>query len=898
MHPEKISRDLSFIMGCFQEMLETLGEQDLAQCLPWTERAPVARPSARVSNEKLTQAYSMSFQLLNMVEENAAVQYRRGLENNEGLHAIRGSWGETFRQWKAQGIEQDEIARLLPTLEIRPTLTAHPTEAKRVTVLDLHRELYLLLVKNENSVWSPSEKQALKEEIIVILECLWRTGEIYLEKPDISAERDNVMHYFTQVFPQVLKLTDSKLKRAWVEEGHDPKVLLKAEAYPLVNFGSWVGGDRDGHPYVTEGVTAATLMKHREAALDMLLEQLEQLAIKFSFSCEEENVPVELQEAIDTQVIVLGKIGESAVKRNPMEPWRQFLNLIRVRLKNTKDEKRTTSKHYYAGPEELAKDLNLLQKSLENIKADNVVLELLLPLQRLVHCFGFHLAKLDIRQNSEYHERAIEQLLTSAGFEDTAYGEWDEAKRLDFLNKELKSNRPFVVSGTSCGPEADKVLGYFWILRKHIDTYGQEGIGSLIVSMTRSLSDLLVVYLFLKEVGLRDAALPVVPLLETIDDLVAGKSILDDFLGHPIPIEHRHKKNQERQEVMLGYSDSNKDGGILSSRWHIHRAEQELTAIGNKHKVKLCFFHGTGGTISRGGGKIHRFLESMPQGSVSGRIRMTVQGETIAQQFANQLNATYNLEMMIAGVAKSTMLTQLEQSESDDKRYGIMEKLAKMSQEQFRKLVEHPGFIHFYSKATPIDVLEQSKIGSRPARRSGKRSLSDLRAIPWVFSWNQSRFGLTGWFGVGTALKRLFEESKEEFESLLPEVEKWPFLKYSLISIETNLLNADSEIMKKFADLVEEDEVRTQIMDMLLEDHGDGLHYIAKLLGAPASERRLAQIDNIHLRGDALTTLHQIQIDYLKQWRNNEQGEKVSEELLEKLLLLVNAISGGLRNTG
>jgi phosphoenolpyruvate carboxylase len=417
--------------------------------------------------------------------------------------------------------------------------------------------------------------------------------------------------------------------------------------------------------------------------------------------------------------------------------------------------------------------------------------------------------------------------------------------------------------------------------------------------MTRSLSDLLLVFLFLREVGLKATDLPVVPLLETIDDLIAGPDILEAFLTHPTVQEIRKSKASSIQEVMLGYSDSNKDGGILTSRWTIYQAEENLTEVARRLDVELCFFHGRGGTISRGGGKIHRFLESMPPGSVSGQIKITVQGETIADQFANRLNAVYNLEMMIAGTARQAMI--VHRKLKDQRLYDIMDRLVEMSQNNYRRLLDHPKFITFYRQATPIDVLEQSKIGSRPARRTGQQSLNDLRSIPWVFSWNQARFNLTGWFGTGAALGEFEEQYPEDFEYLKTLAQEWPFLKYDLIQIETNLLNADTNIMKAFADLVDDASAKNELMKLILSDYELCLQQIENLLSASALERRTSKLENNKLRKEALDILHFMQIKSLKKWRKlkkQDQPEDRDNQLLLMLLLLVNALAGGLKGTG
>lgn len=895
LHIQKHDEDLRFLMCCFQEVLTSLGEHSLAARLPWVNGGEIPADASLEEEDKYIQAISISFQLLNMVEENAAVQFKRQVENISGPTSIRGSWGETIEKWMAQGLTEDQMLHVLPKVRIQPVLTAHPTEAKRVTVLELHRELYLLLVKRENQVWSVREKEQLRESIKSLLERLWRTGEVYLDKPGLKDERNNVMYYFCHAFPAAVAESDCLLRGTWQAMGLSVEPLYIPENLPKLEFCSWVGGDRDGHPYVTAEFTKETLRLHRRNALEMLRDRLKDLAVNLSLSDLHQPTPIALSEAIEKGVESLGRKGEAAVARNPHSPYRQFINLMLTRLENTirEDERK---ERCYQGTRQMACELQLMRESLNEIGAQRIARDKLFTVERYLQCFGFHLARLDIRQNSAFHEKALDQILEAAGLEDHAFSSWDYEKRLTFLNEELKSKRPFLVLGERCGPEADKVLSCYQVLRQHADRYGTDGVGSLIVSMTRDLVDLLVVYVFLREVGLLESEIPVVPLLETIEDLQAGEKILDEFLSHPVTLS---RNRQKKHEVMLGYSDSNKDGGVLASRWQIHQTEDRLTKVAAKHGVQLRFFHGRGGTISRGGGKYHRFLDSMPTGSLSGEVRFTVQGETIAQQFANRLTATYNFEMLLAGTARQVMQSSHPTQEVGGAVAEAMEQLTAIATEAYPTLTGHQGFLSFYAHATPIDVLEQSKIGSRPARRTGTRTLDDLRAIPWVFSWNQSRFNLTGWFGVGTALAKMHENNPQQWEILSANASKWPLLYYTLIEVETSLLNSDLEVMRAFSDLVPASSCGNDLMILLEADREAGLREISELFGEAMERRRTRQLDNISRRAGALHELHQLQIRYLREWREAKNGApEKADTLLKKLLAITNGIAGGLKSTG
>lgn len=601
-------------------------------------------------------------------------------------------------------------------------------------------------------------------------------------------------------------------------------------------------------------------------------------------------------EILEKKSKELGLKGEEAVKRNPYEPWRQYINLLLAKLENTSSSSSIDSESYYKSSKDLLNDLKFFSNILVENGMKGIAENILFPIERAVSCFGFHLAKLDIRQNSAFHDKAISQILQANGEKDFDFENWSEDKRVAHLNKLLQSHSLNTDITIYYGAEADNVLDCYRVVRNHINLYGSEGIGSFIISMTRNLSDLLVVYFFMKETQLLNTNIKVVPLLETIDDLQNGPIILDQFLQHTIT-QQRASKIEYKQEVMVGYSDSNKDGGTIASKWNLYKAEQELHEIGIKNNFKVYFFHGTGGTISRGGGKYHRFLESMPLNTVNGTIKITVQGESIAQLFGNPLTATYNLNALTSGVAKHSILSK-HYSETNKYPHEIMDFLAQKSFEHYRDFIETPGFINFYSKATCIDVLEKSKIGSRPARRTGTRSLKDLRSIPWVFSWNLSRFTLTGWYGIG-ALKELKTEKPEAFQSLKESIKNWDFFRFLMIQTETNLILTNTEIINLYATLDESVAEREVFMSKILEDYENGVALIEELFEDKSTNRREGQYDNLQWRNEKLNTLHHLHIKYLKQWRDlTDEDNPEKEKILSTLLGIINSISSGLKNTG
>ncbi len=903
INPQKIEADAEFLLGCFQEVLKETGDHELAESLE--------KPEIEIQPLRTAQVYSMVFQLLNMVEENAAAQYRRSLETEHGLKHLSGLWGKNFDTLKTAGVLPETIAKALSEIRIEPVLTAHPTEAKRSTVLEHHRDLYLLLVKKEyGDYWTPSEKHEIREEIKTSLERLWRTGEIFLEKPNVTSELQNVIYYLRNVFPIVLPILDFRLRQAWEEAQFDPKLLESVDSLPRVSFGDWVGGDRDGHPLVTAEVTHFTLHELRKNAIELIDQHLTDLVIKLSLSMNRQETPDDLLNYIYKLSNELGKKGAKALKRNAGEPWRQFLNLIRVKLPNPKNE---SSGKSYKNADELVTDLKFMSQTLREVGAERIVKQDIEPLIRLVKTFGFHLAVLDIRQNSTFHDKAISQLMKVAGgFDNTNFAEWSEEKRLRFLNKELSYQRPFTQAGVSVGKEADAILSCYRTVAQYIKKYGQDGIGSFIISMTRSVSDLLTVYLLCREVGLTFMTdegavcqMPVVPLFETVDDLQASPEILQNFLEHPITqrsLEFQRKSQNEKipvQQVMVGYSDSNKDGGIFSGLWNLNRAQNILADIGKEKGVKLRFFHGRGGTVSRGAGPTHRFINGLPHDSINGDFRLTEQGESISQKYANRLTNAYNLELLLAGVTGKTLLHQHFEKTGhilDD----LLDDLAEESRETYAKLLRTDGFLQFFAEATPIDVIESSRIGSRPARRTGKRSLGDLRAIPWVFSWSQSRFYLSGWFGVGTALENLQQNDPEKFALLKKHAVEYAPFRYILTNVSSSILNSDTEIMEAYANMMTDETVKKRLFGMVMEEFGRARKMLELIYGQTLESRRPKTVRLLGIRSRKLKALHLYQIQLIQTWRKlKEEGKtKEAEKMLSELLLSVNAIAGGLRTTG
>lgn len=905
----KIEHDLAFLFGSTREMLMEIGHPEAAQLFTLPPRVPRGGLS-RIQ----VQALSLAFQLLNLVEENVANQTIRRREAEGGEAAEPGMWANWFQRLKEAGVGRKRFARALREVMVEPVLTGHPTEARRWSVLGLQRRLYVQMVQLENQMFTPREREGIRQSIKATLELLWRTGEILLNKPQIETERDNVIHYLTEKFPPALELVDRRYLEASRETGYRVREG-DSDVLPRFRMGNWVGGDRDGHPFVTAAFTGETLADLRCRALETLCGRLTELRRSVTLSVFAQHPPKALLDHLAAADPVMA--GTPGARE---EPWSALVDLMIRRL-----PLRPEAAEPYRNPSELRKDLLRLDSLLRAVGAGRLADHFVRKEIRLLDTFGFHLASLDIRQNSTFHEKALEQLLVSAGIADGAhFRDWGEERKIAFLTRELEVPRPFSLPGRVAGAEAHEAVASLREVARHLRRHGRGGIGALIISMTRSLSDLLVAYALCREAGLvrMTAAGPVclmriTPLFETLDDLERCQGILeafvdfpltrqslpwlepalDDRLGEDVDDGQAHLPaidGSERapvMEVMLGYSDSSKDGGILASQWAVHQTQRQLVRLGRRKRIGFRCFHGRGGTVSRGAGPTHRFLEALPAGSLRFGARVTEQGEVIAQKYNNLLTAAHNLELLLAGCLGASLLSRPE-----DRVPGLepaMDRLQESSHRTYAGLLASDGFVEFFRQATPIDALENSTIGSRPSRRTGRSGLGDLRAIPWVFSWNQSRFFLPGWYGVGSALEELGENEPDLHRQIRENWKNWPFLRYLLYNIESSLESASVDWMKAYGRLVGDPVLRRRFLRRIVGEYETTRRQLDAIMGEPLAVRRPRFFRTLHYRDEWLSLLHAEQIRRLRRWR-----EAPSPEKLLDVLQSINAVAAGLRTTG
>lgn len=900
---DAIKNDRYFAEG-FRELDDSLAETtgmladalpldaELRSLVPWQEGHTFPDSVPEGSEREAAQLLSICFELLNIVEDRVAWKFRSSRRASHGATAIKGLWPSVINRLVDAGLSEAEVIETLKKVKVEPVLTAHPTEAKRPSVRTRHKAIYEELRSYESAKKDPHYGRRVAGSLRAELQTLWYTGEIFVQRPDIQEELRNALPYLAETFPEVVIRLDRSLELAWEDAGWDVANLRKENAYPRLQFSSWIGGDRDGHPFVTPEVTKNTLAELHENAVAMHQRHLIQAADKLTLAPPFTKVPSALSEALKENAGLLGEVGARIAFRYRLEPWQAFIRILHEKFEQG----------MYERIEEYQSDLELLHTSLVEANASLTAHEWIFPLMRLAQIFGLHLASLDVRNNSEAHDQAAAQLFSKIGIPDGEnFGSWSEEKRREFLVGELSNPRPFLSRYEEAGEKADGILAYFRLLATHLRKRGPDGLGQLIISMTRSVSDILLVQVLAREAGLAKrhsngkwrSLLPVSPLFETGDDLAAASTILSEYLAimgpHPSGV----------QPAMVGYSDSNKDAGVFASQWGIFKGQEAMTAACRKEGVVPQFFHGRGGTIGRGAGPTRWFLRALPEGALAGPVRVTEQGEVLPRKYGHEGNAHFHLELLTAGVTRVVGLRNHRSTPVDECRQSL-DALSRESDKAYRRLLDAEGFIDFYRTATPIDALETGVFGSRPSRRTGKKaSLKDLRAIPWVFSWTQARFYLPGWYGVGSGLEAIGEEA---FQNIKDNLQNFDFLRYVFTNIESSLASANPETMKHYASLCPNDELRERLLGQILAEYEKTRTSVHNLFGREFDARRPRMEKTLAVREVPLKVLHKQQITLLENWRKSGSQIEAEDGRFDRnflaLQLTINAISSGLRETG
>jgi phosphoenolpyruvate carboxylase len=857
----------------------------------------------------VVRAFSYFHHLANIAEDlhqirAGAVAPRAGTRATGGARArggarvreVEGSIGFALERLREAGISPRQVVSLLERAKVEPVLTAHPTEVQRKSVLDRQRAITAELTGRSRGApgdRAPGEvEQELRRQVLL----LWKTSELRLVKPTVADEIENGLAYFKSTFLEVIPRVYAAL---------EDQLGTNVRLAPFLRVASWIGGDRDGNPHVTHDVTQRAVERQATLVMEHYLAEVNALGSELGLSSEHTKISPELAELAAQSP----DRGASRVH----EPFRRALTGVYARLTATARALGAGSARAPAAPPvgparpyataaEFLSDLEVVAMALTSDGAGLVVEGRLRHLLRAVTTFGFHLAPIDLRQHSGVHARVVREILARATGRDI-YETLSEPERQEVLLRELLTARPLVSAYTRYGEETTESLRTLETVADIHRRFGAEAVPNYVISMTGGPSDLLEVALLLKEVGLvttgqePQAAVNIIPLFETIKDLRACGEIMDQLFSLPYYRQLLESRG-EIQEVMLGYSDSNKDGGFLTSNWELYKAERTLVDVFRKHGVRIRLFHGRGGTVGRGGGPSYYAVLAQPPGSVNGQLRLTEQGEVIASKYADPLIGRRNLETLVAATIEATLLDGSDVGSDETRFHEALEELSELAFHAYRDLVyETPGFIRYFREATPINEISDLNIGSRPSSRKSTDRIEDLRAIPWVFSWGQCRQSIPGFFGFGTAVRSYLEKDRTRRLAVLRAMyARWPFFRTVVDKLDMVLAKTDMGIAARYARLVGDRKLRAAIFGRITREHEDTRKAFFAITGTKTLlQNNLTLARSLRNRIPYIDPLNHLQIELLRRLR---AGGGDRDELRRAIHLTINGVAAGLRNSG
>jgi phosphoenolpyruvate carboxylase len=826
---------------------------------------------------RVTKAFAIYFELTNLAETNHRKRRRRAGNIHSDHAPLPGSFRGTLLRMRDSGMDAEQALEALGHVKVVPVFTAHPTEVARRTVLQKRRRISQLLERLDRLPLPRTEAMELENAISAEVTALWQTDEVRVQKPLVTDEiRMGLDHYPMSIFDSLPRLYTEM--RESFGDIYD-KTLASVQMPEVLSFGSWIGGDRDGNPFVTAESTREALERARNTILDHYISEIQRAVEQLSSSCRQVEVANRFHERLNEYSAHMGDEPARMARISGTELYRRFLSFVIVRLRHTRDRQEWA----YSSADDFLSDLNLLHESLDQNRGARLAQRVLDAVTRKVRTFGFHLATLDIRQHAKVHWQALDEIREPA------------------MNRNLGVEDSRVASDSS-------VLEIFSAIPQWKSSFPPQSIRHYIISGVESEADIRAVLELAKHAGVcmgasaRDPGLMPVPLFESIHSLRASAEIMERLWQDPGYRKLLHSWSGW-QEVMLGYSDSNKDGGMLTSIWELYKAHRALHAAARKHHVKLRLFHGRGGTVGRGGGPTHNAILAQPAGDFSGEIRITEQGEVLNWKYADPVLAEWNLEIVIAACLEA--LTRPDGSlhastspslESDEPWADIMERMSESAYEYYRRNVaESPDMLDYFEQATPVNELEHARIGSRPSRRSQSRTLEDLRAIPWVFGWMQSRHALPAWFGVGYALEQFASQSKHHEQQLREMMVSFPLFADLIRNVELAMAKADLAIAQLYASLVRDEALRERVWKLIFEE----FERTRRMLLAVKQQHQLVEKNpvlsrSIRLRNPYVDAMSLVQVELL---RRKLMGDN-SEELNYALGATINGIAAGLHNTG
>ena len=850
----------------------------------------------------VAKAFATYFQLINLAEDQQRVRVLRERESRAEAEGrpMAETLAAAFAALREGGATPEKVSEIVSGLRIVPVLTAHPTEARRRTVLGKLERLRLALERLDADDSLPSEKRETIETIREQITSLWQTDESRARRPEVLDEVRTGLYFFEEVLFDLVPQIAKELART------SPEILLSApnEEPPLpLRFGSWIGGDRDGNPFVTPEITRAALLEQKRTILGLYRRAIERMHGHLS-SAQRLGISANLKASMRDDAALLPREVERARERFPEEPYRRKMMIIYKRLGITLESVKADAKVRSAGPlprgayasaDELLCDLVLVRDSLRRHRGARLARGELGSLIAQVRTFGFHLATLDVRQHSARHESAITEILAAWG-DVPDYGSLSEADRVTVLARELASRRPLTPERLHFTIATNETVELLRLVRRAQEELGPSAIDSYVISMTRGASDVLEVLLLARDAGVA-GSVDIVPLFETIADLGAAPSILERLFAQPAYREHLAARGNA-QQVMIGYSDSNKDGGFLTSTWRLHLAQRTIASICEMGGGRLVLFKGRGGSMGVGGGPTTRAILAQPPESVGGSMKITEQGEAINERYSNPRLARRHLEQLLHATIVATARGRgLLTDDGHGTRWdGTMEQLAVRAERAYRELVHvTPALVTYLESATPIGEISLLNIGSRPSKRSATRGIDDLRAIPWVFAWTQSRVGLPGWYGVGSAVEQ-WAECEGSWETLRTMYREWMVFRTAIDNVQLSLCKADLRIAGLYSGLAEP-AVRDALFPRLEAEHERTSRSVLRI----TEQRRLLEREPwlqraIEVRNPYIDPMNAIQVALLRRLREGKKAE--AEELRDIISVTIHGIAAGLKNTG